>query len=103
MSDINTLRSALFATLAGLQDKENPLEIDRARAVCDVARELTSTAKVEIDFLRLTGNTSGSGFLGAAGGAAGAPALPNGTIRTANGTKTVEQVPGGSVTTHTLR
>lgn len=99
MSTITELRAALFATLAGLQDKANPIDIDRAGAVCDVARELTNTAKVEIDFLRLTGNTSGSGFLGAAG----APALPNGTSQTAHGTKTIEQVPGGTVTTHRLK
>lgn len=99
MSTITELRSALFATLAGLQDKENPLDIDRARAVCDVARELTSTAKVEIDFLRLTGNTSGSGFLGAPV----ASALPNGTTQTAHGTKTVEPIAGGTVTTHRMK
>lgn len=92
MKDITTLRDALFATLAGLQDKESPLEIDRARAVCDVAREITSTAKVEIDFLKVTGNTNGSGFLGHAE-----------RTPTANGTKHVEQVPGGSITTHRLK
>lgn len=92
MSNITTLRDALFATLAGLQDKENPMDLDRASAVCNVAREITSTAKVEIDFIRATGGNSGSGFIAV-----------EGTSTTPTGKKTVALVPGGSITTHKLR
>lgn len=38
------------------------MEIDRAKAVAEVARELVATAKVEVDHLRLTGG-KGTGFI----------------------------------------
>ena len=95
MSNITTLRDALFSTLAGLQDKKDPLDIDRAQAVCSVAREITATAKIEIDFLRATGSSVGSGFI--------APAGMLGVTPTATGRKQTEQLPGGTRTTHTLR
>jgi hypothetical protein len=91
---ITTLRDALFATLAGLQDKKDPLDIDRARAVCDVAREITSSAKIEIDFLKITGSRGSTDFFDAQEQAGN---------KTKNGTKTIEQVPGGSITTHRIK
>ena len=60
---ITDLRNHLFATLEALQDKDNPMEIDRARAVAEVAREITATAKVEVDFLKVTGQEKVSDFL----------------------------------------
>lgn len=93
MSTITDVRSALFDTLRALQNKTDPMDLDRARAVCDVARELTSTAKVEIDYLRATGQTVGSGFIPAHA------AISN----TATGTKTVEAIPGGTRITHKLK
>lgn len=36
-NDINELREHLFATLRGVRDKENPMDIDRAKAVVLVA------------------------------------------------------------------
>ncbi len=35
---IEDLRNRLFAALDGLADKKEPMEIDRARAIADVAR-----------------------------------------------------------------
>lgn len=93
MSTITDVRSALFDTLKALQNKTDPMDIDRARAVCDVAREITSTAKVEIDYLRATGQTTGSGFIPT-------HALVTTTL---TGTKTVEALPGGTRTTHKLK
>lgn len=49
------LRNHLFATLEALQDPEKPMEIDRAKAVAEVAREAINLAKTEIDFIRITG------------------------------------------------
>lgn len=57
------LRNHLFATLEALQDPEKPMEIDRAKAVADVAGKLIESAKVEVDFLRVTGSRAGSGFI----------------------------------------
>ena len=62
-TDINELREHLFATLRGVRDKENPMDIDRAKAVVLVAGALIDTARVEIDFARVTGSESASKFL----------------------------------------
>ena len=56
------LRRHLMETLAGLRDRESPMEVDRARAVAQVASVLVDTAKVEVDYLRATGQ-SRAGFL----------------------------------------
>lgn len=60
---IEDLRNHLFATLEALQDKDKPMEIDRARAVADVAKVLVDSAKVEVDFLRVTDAAGGTGFI----------------------------------------
>ena len=52
---INTLRDHLMQTLASLRDRENPMEPDRARAVAQVATVLVDTAKVEVDYIKATG------------------------------------------------
>ena len=53
--NINELRKHLMDTLADLRDRKNPMEPDRARAVAQVASVLIDTAKVENDYLKLTG------------------------------------------------
>lgn len=60
---LEDLRNHLFATLESLQDDEKPMDIDRAKAISDVAQTLINSAKVEVDYLRATGQTRGSGFL----------------------------------------
>lgn len=59
---INALREHLMQTLASLRDRDNPMEPDRARAVAQVAGVLVDTARVEVDFIKATGDRS-SGFL----------------------------------------
>jgi hypothetical protein len=60
---IDDLRSHLFETLAALKDKDHPMELDRARSVADVAKVLVESAKVEVEFLKVTGALQGTGFL----------------------------------------
>ena len=60
---IEDLRNHLFATLEALLDEEKPMEIDRAKAVADVAQVIVNSAKVEVDFLRATDRSQGSVFL----------------------------------------
>lgn len=52
---ITELRAHLMATLADLRDRVNPMEPDRARAVAQVAGVLIESAKVENEYLRLSG------------------------------------------------
>lgn len=52
---IDQVRSALLATLTDLRNKEEPMDIERAKAVATVASVLVDTAKVENEYLKLTG------------------------------------------------
>jgi len=56
------LRNHLFATIEALSDEDKPMDIDRAKAISDVAQTIINTAKVEVDFLnKVVGN--GTGFI----------------------------------------
>ena len=59
---IDDVRGHLFAALERLQDNDNPMDIDRAKTIAQVAGVLVDTARVEVDFCRVTGGT-GSGFM----------------------------------------
>jgi hypothetical protein len=63
MPTITDLRSHLFDTLTALKDKEKPMEIERAKAVAEVAQVIINTAKVEVEFLHATGRKQGTGFI----------------------------------------
>ncbi|AQW29112.1 hypothetical protein JK151_08945 [Ralstonia syzygii subsp. celebesensis] len=56
-NNIVTVRQHLLDTLADLRNRDNPMDIDRARAVADVARVLVDTAKVEVDYIKATCDT----------------------------------------------
>lgn len=56
MNDISALRSHLFNTLQALQDKNNPMDVERAKAVCEVGQVIINSAKAEIDFARVNGS-----------------------------------------------
>lgn len=88
---ITDLRAHLFETLRGLKDKENPLEIERARAISEIAQTIINTAKTEVEYLRVAGG-KGSGFIPEAP----APGLPDGVT-------VVEKKPGVTVTRHQLK
>lgn len=55
-SSITDLREALFAALAGI--KSGAMDLDKARAINDVAKTIVDTARVEVDYLRATGGTA---------------------------------------------
>lgn len=59
---IEDLRNHLFATIESLQDEEKPMDLDRAKAIADVAQVIINSAKVEIDFLNKVGGP-GTDFL----------------------------------------
>ena len=52
---MNDLRNHLFETLEALKDKDKPMDIARAHAVSKVAQVLIDSAKVEVQYLKLTG------------------------------------------------
>lgn len=62
-NDIAALRAHLFGTLAALRDKDNPMDLDGARAVSQVAQTIINTAKVEVEFVKATGQTSTTNFM----------------------------------------
>jgi len=55
---IEDLRNHLFATIENLMDEDKPMDIDRAKAVSDVAQVIINSAKVEVDFINKTGMIS---------------------------------------------
>lgn len=60
---IDDLRNHLFETLEALKDDEKPMDIARARAIADVAKVIVESAKVEVDFLKVTGELRSTDFL----------------------------------------
>ena len=76
MNNIETLREQLFKTLNALNDKDKPMEIDRAKAISEVAQTIINSAKVEVEYARATGS-KGSTFLDMASRNQ-SPALPSG-------------------------
>jgi hypothetical protein len=52
---LEDVRNHLFATLESLMDTDDPMEVNRAKAVADVAQTIINSAKLELDFIKLTG------------------------------------------------
>ncbi len=71
---IETLRDHLFATLEALSDRENPMDITRAKAISGVAQTIINSAMVEVKYAQATGHRA-SEFLEAK------PELPDGITR----------------------
>ena len=51
---LEDLREHLFETLQALRDKEQPMDIARARAISEVAQTVINSAKAEVDYVRAT-------------------------------------------------
>jgi len=60
---IDDLRNHLFETLEALKDEDKPMDLDRARAVAEVAKVIVESAKVEVNFLKVTGALRSTHFL----------------------------------------
>lgn len=60
---IEDLRNHLFVTIEGLLDPDKPMELDRAKAVAEVAQVMINSAKVEVDMVKAMGAANGTGFL----------------------------------------
>lgn len=56
------LREKLGETLDALLDKDNPMDLDRAKTVAGVAQVMINIAKVEVDHMKVAGGV-GTGFI----------------------------------------
>jgi hypothetical protein len=100
---IDELRDHLFATIQGLRDPDKPLDIERAKAVAEVAQTIINSAKVEVDHMRVSGRSESTGFIAPPALADSGPAKPAGlqVVRDdKNGKTTVEQRDGVTITRH---
>lgn len=89
--DITALRKQLFESMERLSAKIiDPKEVERARAIAETAQTLINSAKVEVDFLRVTGGKGGGGF------------IPLQAPTEAGGHQVIEQRPGVTVRRHRL-
>jgi hypothetical protein len=52
---LEDLREHLFETVKALRDGANPMSIDRAKAISEVAQTVINSAKAEVDYLRAVG------------------------------------------------
>lgn len=60
---LTDLRNHLFETLEKLKDDENPMDLARAKAICEVSQTIINTAKVEVDMVRaVDGSRLGTTF-----------------------------------------
>lgn len=67
---LDDLRAALFDTLEGVRN--GSIDLDKARAINELGKTLTDTAKVEVDYLRAAGGGE-SAFIASAIGADNLP------------------------------
>lgn len=63
-SPMGVVRNHLLNTLADLRNPDKPMALDRARVVAEVSRELISSAKVEVEYLKVTQQRRGAFFTG---------------------------------------
>ena len=56
---ISDLRDHLFETIEALKDRDAPMELDRAKVICQVAQTLINSAKVEVEYLEAAGELLG--------------------------------------------
>lgn len=61
--DIKELRKHLFDTIEALKDPDKPLELDRAKAISQVAGVIIDSARVEVQYIKATGAAAESDFL----------------------------------------
>jgi len=95
MNDIDELRQALFHTLRGLQDKDAPMDLERARAINETSQTLINSLRVEVDYMKITG-AKGSRFI--------PTTMEVDTEKiTACGRQTVTQIVGGRLVEHKMR
>ena len=105
---LDDLRVVLFDTLRGLQDKKNPMPIGQATATVQVAQALIGTGRLEIDYLKMLGETEDrkSKFLASVVDEQPEKEKTTASIeerKTGSGNETSLTVAGGRVMQHRMR
>lgn len=81
---ITQLRQELLGALRDLRNREAPMEPDRARAIATVAGVIVDSARVEVEYLRATGQER-AGFLQSPDDPNATPSAAGGKITRAPG------------------
>ncbi|MEW6648173.1 MAG: hypothetical protein AB1450_13320 [Pseudomonadota bacterium] len=56
---IEDLRNHLFETIEMLKDRDDPMDLDRAKTIAQVANSIIESAKTEVKFLEVAGASEG--------------------------------------------
>lgn len=59
---LSDLRNHLFETIEALKDEDNPMPVERARAISDAAGKVIESGKLELQCLDLLNDRSASKF-----------------------------------------
>ena len=108
-NDIHALRAVLFETLRSLKDRDDPIDIERARAINDTAQVIINSVKLEIDRARIVGGGDrGTDFIPRLPDAQDpAPSAQQARVemdrQTHAGFETVTPIQGGVVRRHVMR
>jgi hypothetical protein len=54
---LDDLREHLFATLESLRDKQQPMDLERAKAISEVAQTVINSAKAEVEYAKAIGRS----------------------------------------------
>lgn len=103
MNDITNLRNVLFETLDALRNKENPLDIERAKMINETAQTIINSAKVEVDFIRATGSAGATQFLSTPKPALEGKTEDGDSTKATTATATGIAKRDGNVTVHKMR
>lgn len=59
-NNIDDLRDHLFETIERLKDKDDPMDLERAKTIAEVSQTIINSAKVEVDLLKHVGGEAAS-------------------------------------------
>lgn len=101
--DIHALRAVLFETLRSLKDRDDPIDLERARAINETAQVIINSVKLEIDRMRIAGGGDrGTDFIPVLPAAAQQSSVAA-ERQTQTGMETVTPIQGGVVRRHVMR
>lgn len=61
-NNVYGLYGTIFETIAALKNKENPMDLARAKAISGAVQTAVNLAKVQVDYMKITKNDHASFF-----------------------------------------